>query len=163
MQANHIPDRLYRKIQKVLPIACVDLLIKYDKGIILCKRKNSPAKGRFWLPGGRILKGESLEQAVKRKLKEETGLRAKSIKFIGTYTNYFKRGFYGFPFHAIVSVFLVEARNKKIKLDNQHSEFMVVKELNKRLPAYIRQVIIDSGVFGTLKRNKYRRSSFKYE
>jgi colanic acid biosynthesis protein WcaH len=163
MQSNYIPEKLYRKIQKVLPIACVDLLVKYDKGVLLCKRKNNPAKDRFWLPGGRIFKGESLEHAVKRKLKEETGLKAKSIKFVGNYTNYFKKGFYGFPFHAVISVFLVEAENKPIKLDNQHSDFKIVKKLDNKLPAYIRQVIIDSGIFGNQSnKNKYKRSFFKY-
>ena len=44
---------------------------------VLIKRKNDPFKGYWALPGGRIQDGESLEDAVVREVKEETGLEIK--------------------------------------------------------------------------------------
>lgn len=42
--------------------------------LLLVRRAHPPAAGRWSLPGGRVTAGESLEQAVRRELAEETGL-----------------------------------------------------------------------------------------
>jgi colanic acid biosynthesis protein WcaH len=72
-----IPDDLYRRILPVLPIPCVDLLV-VDRGgrVLLVKRRNEPAKGLWWIPGGRVHFGELRAAAALRKLQEECGLRA---------------------------------------------------------------------------------------
>lgn len=70
----HIPDELYRQILPVLPIACVDLLVVDRKRVLLLKRRNEPAKGLWWLPGGRVHFGELRSAAAVRKLREECGL-----------------------------------------------------------------------------------------
>ena len=47
-------------------------------------RNNEPGKGVWFTPGGRILKGESLEEAVTRVLRKETGLEATRVEQKGT-------------------------------------------------------------------------------
>lgn len=54
--------------------------------ILLQKRKD---KNIWGLPGGAIELGESLELAVKREVKEETGIDVSVDKLIGVYSNYF--------------------------------------------------------------------------
>ncbi len=42
--------------------------------VLLVRRKNPPLQGRWTLPGGKVEGGESLVEAVKREVLEETGL-----------------------------------------------------------------------------------------
>jgi len=49
----------------------------------MVKRKQSPAKGKLWLIGGRILRGIPTEESLKLKVKEECNLDIQDIKFLG--------------------------------------------------------------------------------
>ena len=49
----------------------------YEQGhisVVLIKRKYEPFKGQWAIPGGFVKNNESLEEAVERELKEETGI-----------------------------------------------------------------------------------------
>ncbi len=52
------------------------IVIKNNK-ILLVKRKNPPAKGLWAIPGGRLEFGESLKEACRREVLEETGIQIK--------------------------------------------------------------------------------------
>jgi colanic acid biosynthesis protein WcaH len=70
-----IPGELYRQILAVMPIVCVDLLvIDIDGRLLLLRRRDEPAKGRWWFAGGRVHLGETRAEAAARKLNEECGL-----------------------------------------------------------------------------------------
>jgi 8-oxo-dGTP diphosphatase len=64
----------------------VTAIIEYsgDK-ILLVKRGTVVFKGYWALPGGRVDVGESIEQAVIREIKEETGLNIEILGIIGEY------------------------------------------------------------------------------
>lgn len=49
-----IPENDYKKILSTMPILCVDLIIFFDGKCLLLKKKNEPAKGQYWFPGGRV-------------------------------------------------------------------------------------------------------------
>jgi len=50
------------------------IVLENNKGeILLTKRKNEPAKGKWVLPGGGINFGEHSKETAKREIKEETG------------------------------------------------------------------------------------------
>ncbi|MCC5450284.1 GDP-mannose mannosyl hydrolase [Rheinheimera sp. UJ51] len=56
------------------PLVSIDLLIENTKGeILLGERKNRPAQGYWFVPGGRILKNESLAAAFARLTLAELG------------------------------------------------------------------------------------------
>jgi 8-oxo-dGDP phosphatase len=60
--------------------------VRDDGSILLIDHYRFQTDTRGWeIPAGRIEAGESAEQAVGRELREETGHRATSIKFIGKY------------------------------------------------------------------------------
>src|SRR5208283_2906699 len=86
---GHIPSDLYNQIVKLIPIVSVEAVIVMDDGLLFLKRKNQPAKDQWWFAGGRIHKGESLEETLHREVKEETGLQIIAHKFIGVYSRVF--------------------------------------------------------------------------
>ena len=53
--------------------------------IALIRRKNSPFKGKWALPGGFINMDETLEDACKRELAEETGIKIEEPVMFGVY------------------------------------------------------------------------------
>ena len=67
------------------PFCTVDAIIETEGGIILIKRKNPPSG--WAIPGGFVDYGESLEGAVRREAKEETGLDIKLIRQFHTYSD----------------------------------------------------------------------------
>jgi len=61
------------------------VVLENKKGeILLIKRKNEPAKGKWVLPGGGIFFGEHSKETAKRELKEETGYDISVGDFITT-------------------------------------------------------------------------------
>jgi 8-oxo-dGTP diphosphatase len=64
----------------------VDCVVIYNNGIVLIKRKNEPFKGHYALPGGFVEYGESVEDALKREMEEETGLDVIPLKIVGVYS-----------------------------------------------------------------------------
>jgi ADP-ribose pyrophosphatase YjhB (NUDIX family) len=146
MKDNWIPEKLYREIQRSIPILCVDVVVECGGGVLLMKRKNYPAKNKFWIPGGRLKLGEGLKKFAVEKVKEETGLDVRIKKFIGVYSLIFKKGFFGFPVHDITICFLAKKIGGKLKIDEDHSKAIIVKKLPKSLDWYPRKVIHDSKI-----------------
>ncbi len=69
-----ITEELYRQFCRSMPLACVDLIVvDTDRRVLLLLRKNDPARGHWWFPGGRVLYLETRQQAALRKLRD-TGL-----------------------------------------------------------------------------------------
>lgn len=55
---------------------------KEDFKVLLIQRKNDPYKNQWALPGGFVEENESLENAARRELAEETGLTLKTMQQI---------------------------------------------------------------------------------
>lgn len=53
----------------------------------MIKRKYDPYKGSWALPGGFVEWGETVESAVVREVKEETGLEVDIIELVGVYSD----------------------------------------------------------------------------
>lgn len=55
------------------PIRAVSAAIFHEGRFLLVRRGRPPALGLYAFPGGRVEPGETLEQAVRREVSEETG------------------------------------------------------------------------------------------
>ncbi|MPZ67560.1 MAG: NUDIX domain-containing protein [Pseudonocardiaceae bacterium] len=68
-------------------IRCVGAVVHDAAGrLLLVRRANEPGRGRWSLPGGRVERGESDEQAVARELAEETGITVSVGRHVGSVT-----------------------------------------------------------------------------
>ncbi len=56
-------------------VPCVGAVIRDDRGrLLLVRRGTEPGRGRWSVPGGRVERGETSQQAALREVVEETGL-----------------------------------------------------------------------------------------
>lgn len=65
------------------PQVAVGAVAVRDGRLLVVRRANPPAAGRWSLPGGRVAAGEPLQQAVCRELAEETGLSGRVERLCG--------------------------------------------------------------------------------
>lgn len=74
------------------PLISIDLLVENTKGeYLLGYRNNRPAQGFWFVPGGRILKGESMDGAFQRLSLNELGIKCErsSAEFMGPYEHFY--------------------------------------------------------------------------
>lgn len=63
------------------------VIICKDSSIVLIKRKKDPYKDSWALPGGFVEYGETVESAILREVKEETGLEIDLCGIVGVYSD----------------------------------------------------------------------------
>ena len=122
-------------VVKSTPLISIDLIVQNKSGrVLLGKRVNEPALGFWFVPGGRIFKDESLDEAFTRTVREELQLSLQrfSAKFHKTYEHFYENNVFDntFSTHYIVLAHYIEV-NQLPTLNNQHSEYkwFEVKEL----------------------------------
>ena len=134
-----IPSALYDRITALMPVATVEAMILKDSSLLFLRRKNDPAGGEWWFPGGRIMKGETFEETLFREIKEETHLDFEVVKMVGVYSRVFPER------HDITVVFLCKCFSDKVILNNEHSEYKFFNEVPSETNPYLLKAIEDSG------------------
>lgn len=128
-----LPYEKYKEIVEAMPILCVDCILVHEGKYLLVKRKNEPLKGEYFVPGGRVLKGEKLEDAIKRKMKEEVGIDIKIISVAGFYEDFYKENELGLDLvHTLGVVYVASPLSTNIKLDDQSSDFIWSEKLPEK-------------------------------
>ena len=70
------------QMDKQRPKIGVNVFVIKDNKLLLGQRKNTSGDGDWGLPGGHLEFGESLIFGASRELGEETGIKAKNLKFL---------------------------------------------------------------------------------
>lgn len=130
-----IEDECYRLILEKMPIPTVDAVVSFEGKFLLLKRNNPPVKGEWWLPGGRIRKGEALEDAVKREVLEETGLECEIVRQIGVINQIFPEC------HTISIYYLMKATSPEVRINEEHSDYKWFSVLPKDCHPYLRTMV----------------------
>ena len=64
----------FAQVVRLAPLVSIDLIIRDPiQDVLVALRTNEPAKGFYFVPGGRICKDETIQAAFIRILKVETG------------------------------------------------------------------------------------------
>jgi mutator protein MutT len=117
----------YKKEPRIIVAA----IIRNGNKLLLTKEVLESGRERWIFPGGGVNFGESLEEAVKREIKEELGMEIKVEKLLG-----FKEAI--FPkvnYHTIIFFFLAKPlgdlsiKEKKI-LDARYFDFKEIEKLD---------------------------------
>ena len=69
------------------PKVAAAAVLELPGGILLCRRAIEPGLGRWSFPAGFVDRGEVVEEALRREIREETGLEARLDGLIGVYSH----------------------------------------------------------------------------
>ena len=127
-------EELYNEFRSYFPFSTVDLLVIFEKKILLSKRLNQPYKNMWHLPGGMIRKNEKLIDAAKRIGIEELHAIPKIEKFFGTYESIHKFR------HDISHCFIVSIDIKKIDLKN-NTNLKLFSKIPQNIVPFQRSII----------------------
>ncbi len=116
------------------------IIVKEDK-ILLIKRAYEPNKGLWSIPGGLVRLGESLEEALKREVKEETGvsIEVKDVAFVGE--EIFKEN--DIKYHYIIVDFLAKIICGEFKAgsDAEAVKWFSFDEIGEECVEFVRKIV----------------------
>lgn len=90
------------------PVVGVGGVVVRDGAVLLVQRAQEPLAGQWTLPGGVVEAGETLEEAVVRELREETGLTVRVLELVEAFDR-ISRDASGRPrYHYVILDYLCE-------------------------------------------------------
>lgn len=126
----HLDEQQLLGVIANAPLVSIDLVITDHAGrILMGRRLNEPAKGKWFVPGGRIYKRESLDEAFERICRTEIGqaFSRTDARLIGVFTHQYDTNFLGAPgvttHYVVLAYELRLAENLRPQVDTQHSKF----------------------------------------
>lgn len=138
-RCKFLESDLYANVVRNTVVCCVDIvLVRRNtttgrRECLLVERASEPAKGLWWWPGGRLLKGETFFDAAVRKAQQETGVDTqlvRPVQVLGVWNTFFPTSSWDTDTirgtQTVNPIILVEFINEKgmeIKLDKQSENF----------------------------------------
>ena len=149
-----IPDEEWTTIVRHAPVVSVDLVVSFENEIVLGKRRNEPAKGEWFVPGGRVRKHERLADAVHRVARTELGVGVEIGASLGAYQHFYETADVADigGKHYVANGFVVRATSDPIAADGQHSDLRTFAEVPADLHPYVAQYLQDAGVIAPEQR-----------
>jgi mutator protein MutT len=114
------------------PIVGVGAILIEENRVLLVRRGQDPLKGEWSLPGGVVELGESLEDALRREMLEETGLEVEPAGIIEVVSSIVRDDFGGVRYHYVIVDFLCRRLSGEARSGSDASELRWVahEELN---------------------------------
>ncbi len=135
------------------PLVGVSALIKEGDRILLVKRGAEPGRGCWALPGGLLELGEDLEAAVRREVREETGLEVDPLDVVAV-QQYIEGNV---RYHYVLITFECRVRSGSPRAGSDAADvswFGLEDALSLRLTDTTRRVLLGGGkiYLGTVRR-----------
>jgi 8-oxo-dGTP pyrophosphatase MutT (NUDIX family) len=135
MEEKFAPREVFEQILEWAVIPTFDLVIEQeDTGIILVKRKLAPYKNQRALPGLRMLKGEKIDDTLKRVAHQELNIIIDTTKkqflgqYVGMFTTEHNRQDISTGYHIQIPA------TQKIKINNNHFSKVQSIQSRKEIP-----------------------------
>jgi colanic acid biosynthesis protein WcaH len=127
---GELGTRVFLDVVRHAPLVSVDLVVRRPSGeCLLGWRRNPPARGWWFVPGGRVRKNEPIGAALERITRGELGLRITldQTRFLGVYEHIYDDNAGnepGFGTHYVVLAFeLMWSDDRMPRPDDQHDRF----------------------------------------
>ncbi|MDP3770199.1 MAG: NUDIX domain-containing protein [bacterium] len=141
-----LDEDVYRTLLENSPIPTADFILirkceNANREFLLTKRTENPYKGNWFVPGGRILKGERMADAVHRILRRELGITKAGISFIGC-LDVWNPPKLGVRWHSIWHFYTAWVNHDAIfRLNNENAATKWFTSINPRWPAPVRKAL----------------------
>lgn len=126
-----LPPADFNCIVRLTPLVAIDLVVRSPGGRVLVgRRNNEPAKGDFFVPGGRVTKNETLAAAFRRMSLAELGVEQtiEQARFLGVYEHFYDTNNLeqpGFGTHYVTLAYEMAAPLQAAALPKeQHAEYL---------------------------------------
>ncbi len=160
-----IPEDDWTTVVESVPIVSVDLIVSVDgggsageregdggsdgDGVVLARRRNEPAAGEWFVPGGRVRKGERLLEAVERVAATELDVAVTVEEYLGPYDHFYEMSDVGDDGkHYVAHGYHVTTTGEPAPGDDQHEAVTVVTEPPADLHEYVEAYLRAAGVLG---------------
>lgn len=110
-------------MEKLFPRVTIGAVIFNNENKLLLLKSNK-WHGKYIIPCGHVEFGETLQQAVQREVKDETGLSVENIKFIRYGEMINSNEFFDKKRHFVSINFQCQAVNKSIKLNSEAQSYV---------------------------------------
>ena len=128
------------------PMVGVGGVVIHRRRALLVLRGREPLKGQWSIPGGLVELGEELTAAVRRELKEETGLRVEPLATIAAFDRIQRQG-RRVRYHFVIVDYLCRLKGGKLKpaSDVLDARWVGRRELDRyHLTETARSVVMDA-------------------
>jgi colanic acid biosynthesis protein WcaH len=125
-----LPEDTFKTVIASTPLISIDLVVQNKQGeVLLGLRNNRPAQGYWFVPGGRILKDESMSDAFKRLTLNELGteFELSQAELIGPFEHFYEDNVTGTDFttHYVVLGYRLLIDPKELNLPKeQHDQYV---------------------------------------
>lgn len=123
-----LPRADWLQVVRLAPLVSIDLILDDPEGrVLLGLRENAPARGSWFVPGGAIRKGETLDAAFARIAAAELGrpLSRRNARLLGVYEHHYPDNFAGesaFGTHYVVLAHRLPLSGDPGPPDDQHRQ-----------------------------------------
>lgn len=124
-----LPLNTFKTIIEHAPLISIDLVVQNKQGeVLLGLRNNRPAQGYWFVPGGRILKDETMADAFKRLTQAELGveLELAQAELISPFEHFYEDNVTGVDFttHYIALGYRISVDELAALPKEQHSQYV---------------------------------------
>ena len=142
-----LPDETFKSIIQHTPLISIDLIVRNEQGhVLLGKRVNAPAKGYWFVPGGRVRKNETLDDAFVRLVREELGIESgvtrADAKFLGVFEHFYDDNVFNDKFETHYIVLAYELNVKRMEINeiySQHQDYIYLNT-NEKINFYTKNI-----------------------
>jgi 8-oxo-dGTP diphosphatase len=127
------------------PAVGVGAVLIHQGKVLLIRRSKEPLRGRWVVPGGTVELGETLEEALIREVKEETGLMVRPLEVVLVFDRIEREGD-AVRYHYVIVDYLCEyvSGTPQAASDAEAVAFVAPEELPRYvLPPKALEVVLD--------------------